>query len=47
VGVRLVEAVTQAPPPPPTTTPNEELVSEGWMDRFRLRDYPRWTDRQW
>jgi hypothetical protein len=38
VGVRLVEEVKQAPPPPPQ---RDDLVSEGWMDRFRFKEYPR------
>jgi hypothetical protein len=42
--VRLVEEVKPAAPPPP---PADDVVSEGWMDRFKLRDYPRWTERRW
>jgi hypothetical protein len=43
VGVRLVEEVKTAPPPPPAR--RDDVVSGGWMDRLRLRDYPRWTER--
>jgi hypothetical protein len=45
VGVRLVEEVKQAPPPPPSQ--RDDLVSEGCMDRFRFKEYPRWTERRW
>ena len=41
VGVRLVEEV-KAPPPQPPRRDEEQLVSRDWLDRFRLRDYPRW-----
>jgi hypothetical protein len=41
--VRLVEEV-KAPPPPP---PRDDVVSDAWMDRMRLRDYPRWTEPGW
>jgi hypothetical protein len=37
-GVRLVE-VKQAPPPPAR---RDDLVSDPWLDKLRLKDYPRW-----
>jgi hypothetical protein len=42
-GVRLVEEVK--PPPPPQPARRDDVVSDAWMDRLRLRDYPRWTER--
>ena len=44
-GVRLVEEVKAPPPPQPPS--RDDVVSEGWMDRFRLREYPRWSERRW
>jgi hypothetical protein len=41
VGVRLVEEVKAPPPPPPAN--RDDLVSTEWMDRLRLKDYPRWS----
>jgi len=43
VGVRLVEEVKPAAPPQPAR--RDDVVSDAWMDRLRLRDYPRWTER--
>jgi hypothetical protein len=40
-GVRLVDEVKPEPPPAPPRR-EEELVSREWLDRLRLRDYPRW-----
>jgi hypothetical protein len=41
VGVRLVEKMK--PPPQPRPARRDDLMSGDWLDRMRLRDYPRWT----
>ena len=40
-GVRLVDEVKPKPPPAPPPR-EEDRVSEHWLDRYRLRNYPRW-----